>query len=223
MMYRINHSCIEWPPFLSDANAEQNPEPATRQTVIHSDVAPNQKIFLKPQKKQQQKPSSRRRRTLFVFLELLRIGSMSATTSPSSPSRNDLLETAQTLCNLFATKGPLDDILECFSKEHHCCYEHGLPTLAPFLGRPFHNARDYFSLIATLLDYDEMTFFDYMVDVETRQVSVKGKARFTYKSTKSSWDEIFVYRLSFDKEAKITDYQVWADSGAAYLASKGEI
>jgi hypothetical protein len=133
------------------------------------------------------------------------------------------MATAQTLCSLFASKAPLDDILECFSKEHHCCYEHGLPTLAPFLGRPFNNARDYFTLISSLLDYDDMTFFDYMVDVDTRQVSVQGKARFTYRSTKSSWEETFVYRLSFDEEAKITDYQVWADSGAAYLASKGDI
>lgn len=29
--------------------------------------------------------------------------------------------------------------------------------------------------------------------------------------------------LDFDDEGKVTDYQVWADSGAAYLASKGQL
>ncbi len=29
--------------------------------------------------------------------------------------------------------------------------------------------------------------------------------------------------LDFDDEAKVTDYQVWADSGAAFLARKGQL
>ena len=38
-----------------------------------------------------------------------------------------------------------------------------------------------------------------------------------------SWDEEFAYILDFDQSAKVTDYQVWADSGAAYLARRGEL
>jgi len=49
-------------------------------------------------------------------------------------------------------------------------------------------------------------------------VSVKGRAKFTWIETGQIWDETFTYSLDFDDESKITDYQVWADSGAAYLA-----
>lgn len=38
-----------------------------------------------------------------------------------------------------------------------------------------------------------------------------------------SWDETFTYSLDFDDELKVTDYQVWADSGAAYLARLGKL
>jgi hypothetical protein len=49
-------------------------------------------------------------------------------------------------------------------------------------------------------------------------VSVKGRAKFTWIETGQTWDETFTYSLDFDDESKITNYQVWADSGAAYLA-----
>jgi len=49
--------------------------------------------------------------------------------------------------------------------------------------------------------------------------SVRGRARFTWKSTGKAWDEIFVYRIQLDEEGKVLVYEVWADSGAAYLAS----
>lgn len=39
----------------------------------------------------------------------------------------------------------------------------------------------------------------------------------------NEWNERFAYMLDFDDEGKVTDYQVWADSGAAYLASKGQL
>lgn len=74
-----------------------------------------------------------------------------------------------------------------------------------------------------MLSYEKMQFSDYIVDVEERVVSVRGQARFTWKSTGNSWDEVFIYRLQLDGEGKIQVYEVWADSGAAYLASKGEL
>lgn len=57
----------------------------------------------------------------------------------------------------------------------------------------------------------------------TRKVSVKGRAKFTWVETAQSWDETFTYSLDFDDELKVTDYQVWADSGAAYLARLGKL
>lgn len=54
-------------------------------------------------------------------------------------------------------------------------------------------------------------------------MSVKGQAKFTWIETCQSWDETFTYSLDFDDELKVTDYQVWADSGAAYLASIGRL
>jgi hypothetical protein len=59
------------------------------------------------------------------------------------------------------------------------------------------------------------------VDVESSIVCVRGEATFTFKSTCQSWNEVFTYRLAFDDPGdKIKIYEVWADSGAAYLASR---
>ena len=54
-------------------------------------------------------------------------------------------------------------------------------------------------------------------------MSVKGRAKFTWIETGQIWDETFTYSLDFDDESRITDYQVWADSGAAYLARLGKL
>jgi hypothetical protein len=62
-----------------------------------------------------------------------------------------------------------------------------------------------------------------MVDIEERKVAVKGEAEFKWIATENKWDETFVYVLDFDEEDKVKRYQVWADSGAAYLARKGEL
>ncbi|EGN96790.1 hypothetical protein SERLA73DRAFT_184950 [Serpula lacrymans var. lacrymans S7.3] len=142
-------------------------------------------------------------------------------------SRVELLHAAQALCDDFASKKDIDTLLSHFSTTHQCTLvEHGEPFLAPFLGRPFNGisgALMYFDLINKHLSYENMRFSEYVVDVEARKVSVKGKAKFTWIETDESWDETFAYMLDSDDELKITDYQVWADSGAAYLASKGEL
>lgn len=140
-------------------------------------------------------------------------------------TRDNLLERSKSLCEAFATHKSLDEILDHFA-EDVICLEHGLPQLAEFLGREFHGlagAREYFQMIGDLLDFNHMIFSDYMVDVETRQVSVRGKARFLWKSTLNDWDEVFIYRLKFNDNHKITSYEVWADSGAVYLASRSEL
>jgi hypothetical protein len=142
--------------------------------------------------------------------------------------RNQLLHAAQTFCEAFASKQDVNRVLDLFSVTHErTVIEHGEPSMAPFLGRRFVGAsvRKYFDIIGDLLDYDSdsMQFLEYAVDVERRKVFVRAKGRFTWRSTGESWDEMFAYLLDFDHELKVTDYQIWADSGAAYLAKLGKL
>ena len=144
------------------------------------------------------------------------------TSSYEKEEQAELLERAMALCRAFSSRKSIDEILENFSGDV-VCFEHGLPKLAPFLGRSFcglEGARNYFRLIGDLLDFEDMEFSDYMVDADTRQVSVRGKSTFVWKSTQKAWNEVFTYRLKFSQDDhKISSYEVWADSGAAYLAS----
>ena len=66
-------------------------------------------------------------------------------------------------------------------------------------------------------------FVDYVVDVETAKVSARGTATFTWTKTGQSWDEVFTYVLGFDGQRKVKSYEVWGDTGAAYLASQGKL
>jgi len=142
-------------------------------------------------------------------------------------TRDNLLRAAKSLCTDFASKKDPEALMTHFSTTRQCtAYEHGSPILAPFLGRPFvgrDGVRDYFKTIASTLSFERMEFSDYIVDPEVQKVSVKGRAKFTWLSTAQSWDEIFTYVLDFDDDCKVTDYQVWADTGAAYLASRGQL
>lgn len=66
----------------------------------------------------------------------------------------------------------------------------------------------------------------WVVDPVARKVACKGTARFRWTEGSGdgqAWDEQFAYILDFDDESKVTDYQVWADSGAAYLARLGQL
>ncbi|GLB33477.1 hypothetical protein LshimejAT787_0103610 [Lyophyllum shimeji] len=143
------------------------------------------------------------------------------------PSRSELLSTAQQFGDDFSNKKEITVLLSHFSTTHKAtAIEHGEPALAPFLGRPFvgiGGVREYFETIASLLSYEEMHFSEFVVDPEARKVAMKGRARFTWMSTGESWDETFSYILDFDEDRKVAVYQVWADSGAAYLASKGKL
>ncbi|PIL25113.1 hypothetical protein GSI_13002 [Ganoderma sinense ZZ0214-1] len=149
------------------------------------------------------------------------------------PTREQLLRSAQALCSAFASKSDNDTLLSHFSSTHQIsAIEHGLPLLAPFLGRSFsgragaNSVPAYFDLLRQYLTYQDMSFGTWVVDAEAQRVSVKGRAQFTWiegEGNGQSWDEAFAYILDFDHDAKITDYQVWADSGAAYLARHGQL
>lgn len=125
--------------------------------------------------------------------------------------------------------------------------------LLPFLGKPFRGAegvRAYFEAVGGVLDYRDMRFdfggdggdvlrdaeakedeeecgfSPFVVDVEGRQVCVKGKGRFSCKATGQEWDESFIYKLGYvfeEGEWKVLRFEVWADPAAAYLAAKGEL
>ncbi|KAI6091842.1 hypothetical protein F4821DRAFT_225704 [Hypoxylon rubiginosum] len=141
--------------------------------------------------------------------------------------RADLLAAATAFCEAFAQQKPPDEILSHFSTSPDTlAFEHGLPELAPFLGREFRGhdgVREYFQIIASCLRYDDMRFADYVVDAAENRVAVRGEARFTWIATDEGWDEVFAYALKFDDERKVLRYEVWADSGAAYLASRGRL
>ncbi|KAI1413027.1 hypothetical protein F5Y13DRAFT_162329 [Hypoxylon sp. FL1857] len=139
--------------------------------------------------------------------------------------RAELLEAATAFCDSFAQKNPPEEILSHFSSSNDIlAYEHGLKALAPFLGREFRGregVQEYFEIISSRLNYEDMRFADYIVDAAENRVAVRGTAKFTSTATGESWDEVFAYALKFDDERKVVGYEVWADSGAAYLASKG--
>ncbi|KAI0644213.1 hypothetical protein C8Q79DRAFT_1002145 [Trametes meyenii] len=151
----------------------------------------------------------------------------------TSPTRKQLLASAQALCSAFAANADVDTLLSHFSSTHLIsAFEHGLPVLAPFLGRPFlrrtgdNSVASYFELLQKYLTFEDMSFRGWVVDADACKVSVKGSAKFIWTEgvgKGQSWDEEFVYMLDFDQNAKVTDYEVWADSGAAYLARRGEL
>lgn len=146
----------------------------------------------------------------------------------STCSRNELLEAAVNFCEAFAAQKSPEQLAGFFSDEDDeiLVLEHGLPQLAPFLGREFRGSAglgEYLGIISRCLTYANMRFGNYVVDAAAGKVSVRGEATFTWTSTRQNWDEVFTYVLAFNDCLKVTKYEVWADSGAAYLAGKGEL
>lgn len=142
-------------------------------------------------------------------------------------TRQALLQAAENFCTAFASNTPAEELVSFFSTLYEpTALEYGEPALAPFIGRPFVGRAavlKYFELLASLLTYENMDFAGFVVDAEARKVACRGRAVFQWRSTGQSWDETFAYLIDFDDELKVTDYQVWADSGAAYLASQGAL
>jgi hypothetical protein len=141
-------------------------------------------------------------------------------------NRHHLLGAAQCLCDDFASQKDITTLLSHFNSTDPEAFEHGEPFLAPFLGRKFvgiQGIQSYFELLKEHLTYKNMRFSDYIVDVDQQKVAVKGEAEFTWITTNQTWSETFTYALDFDENVKVKRYQVWADSGAAYLARIGEL
>lgn len=85
-------------------------------------------------------------------------------------------------------------------------HEHGLPQLAPFLGRSFTGTDGiarYFELLAEHLSISDMSFEpedSWLVDDDCMAVVLRGRARFTWKGQGQGWDETFIYRIALAEE-----------------------
>ena len=153
----------------------------------------------------------------------------------ASYSRATLIHATHPLLDAFATSSDHITVLNTFTTiPSPTVHEHGLPQLAPFLGRTFtgrDRVEEYFTLLNEHLRIESMRFEDekeWAVDLETGFVCLKGHARFVSKESEEGWDEVFIYRIGLVedeeiKEVKVRNYEVWADTGAAYLAAKGEL
>ncbi|KAJ7590684.1 hypothetical protein C8J56DRAFT_857917 [Mycena floridula] len=142
-------------------------------------------------------------------------------------SRAQLLTAAQNFCDAFSQKSDIESIVSNFSATFQAeAIEHGDSALAAFLGRNFVGIdaiKSYFELVSSHLTYEDIKFAQHIVDIEGSKVVVTATGKFTWKSTGESWKEQFLWILVFDEDLKITNYQVWADSGSAYLASQGKL
>lgn len=152
-------------------------------------------------------------------------------------SRKSLTDAVNTFLQAIKTT-PLSTtkILQAFTKSPvPLIYEHGLPQLAPFLGRRFTGPEGvihYFELLGETLSIEEMKFEDegdWVVDDSSSAVVLRGQGRFCWKGTGQVWDETFIYRVALgvegggDGEMKVCEYRIWADTGAAYLARCGQL
>lgn len=81
-------------------------------------------------------------------------------------------------------------------------HEHGLPQLAPFLGRSFtgqDGVARYFQLLGDDVEIAALDFEPeemWCVDDVAMAVCLRGSGRFRWKRTDQAWDETFVYRVA---------------------------
>ncbi|KAJ5922036.1 hypothetical protein N7516_009739 [Penicillium verrucosum] len=158
-------------------------------------------------------------------------------------TRTDLLNPIHTFLEALTNPSPNpNNLLSAFTTSPKpLIHEHGLPQLAPFLGRPFtgqDGIATYFEVISSLLSIKNMVFEpeeNWVVDTSCMAVSLRGSATFGWKETRQAWDETFIYRIqlavdrpgsgsgSGEGRLAVCEYQVWADTGAAYLARLGKL
>ncbi|RAL12246.1 uncharacterized protein BO97DRAFT_368952, partial [Aspergillus homomorphus CBS 101889] len=152
----------------------------------------------------------------------------------SPPIKSQILQRTHTFLSNLTTQSPLTPTLLANFSGDIRIHEHGLPALAPFLGRDYVGlaaAKEYFECMGSHLRYEGMRFEDearWVVDAEAGVVVVRGWARFVARATGQGWAEGFVYRLRIGEDedsgdVKVKEYLVWADTGAAYLALRGEL
>lgn len=118
--------------------------------------------------------------------------------------RATLLPPVQSLLKaLTATPPSPSEILKTFtSTPIPLVHEHGLPQLAPFLGRSFtgqDGVARYFQLLGETVEIREMVFEDeemWCVDDVAMAVALRGRATFYWKGSGQGWEETFFYRIA---------------------------
>lgn len=159
--------------------------------------------------------------------------------------RPAILSSIRSLISAFTSNASTPAILAHFtSSPTPLVHEHGSPLFQPFLpflGRDFIGLQavgEYFDLLAQHLSISEASFDDeddWVIDPQIMTVCLRGRARFTSLETKESWLETFMWRVTLSEDLtgesepdagqglKVQEYRVWADTGAAFLASRGEL
>ncbi|KAJ5692244.1 hypothetical protein N7462_001667 [Penicillium macrosclerotiorum] len=153
--------------------------------------------------------------------------------------RTTLIEPVQALLSALTNStshSPISTLLATFTTQPTpLVHEHGLPQLAPFLGRSFtgqDGVARYFELLADHLRIESMAFESddlWLVDDASQAIALRGSATFTWKDTGHAWDETFIYRVALAEDVgrggglRVCEYRVWADTGAAYLARLGRL
>ena len=156
--------------------------------------------------------------------------------------RTTLLDPVRALLKALTTPttSPTTTLLSTFTTlPTPLIHEHGLPQLAPFLGRSFTGTDGiarYFQLLSEHLDIKSMTFEPeetWVIDESAMTICLRGDVTLIWKSTQQAWDETFAYRIAVARdvsdqigkagELRVWEYIVWADTGAAYLARLGRL
>ncbi|OKL62017.1 hypothetical protein UA08_02521 [Talaromyces atroroseus] len=158
--------------------------------------------------------------------------------------RPALLSSIHSLISAFSSGASTPVILAHFTTSPApLVHEHGSPFLQPslpFIGRDFTGMTgvgEYFDVLAQYLSYSDMVFEDeddWVVDPQNLTICLRGRAQFTYKRTGDSWLETFMWRITLSEDLgqsepdvgqglKVQEYRVWSDTGAALLASRGEL
>ncbi|KAJ6032253.1 hypothetical protein N7540_002985 [Penicillium herquei] len=154
--------------------------------------------------------------------------------------RSTLVEPVKALLAAFTSSEPPSSIASTFTTvPRPLIHEHGLPQLAPFIGRTFSGEEgisQYFEILSQTLNIHSMAFepnFEWLVDIDNMCVTLRGTATFEWKDTRNSWSETFIYRISLRRDTSdnreksgrilVNEYHVWADTGAAYLARFGKL
>ncbi|KAJ5930581.1 hypothetical protein N7466_006074 [Penicillium verhagenii] len=156
-------------------------------------------------------------------------------------SRSTLIAPVRSLLNTLTTPNPISTITSTFTtKPAPIAHEYGLPQLAPFLGHTYtgidgpEGISVYFGILVETLDIKSMTFepeSNWLVDDTNMAICLRGSAKFIWRQTGQWWDETFIYRIVLAKDTSedddkrdqylVSEYKVWADTGAAYLARTG--
>lgn len=123
--------------------------------------------------------------------------------------RTPLQSAAESLfADIAAEKSPKDLLLH-FSTTHAVTIQHdyaNAPSPTPFSGH--HAVRSYFDLLAMHWKRDEMKYYNCTMDADENKVIMNGRVRWTWRTSKRSWREVFRCTLEFDDNIKVKSFTI---------------